>query len=338
MHAVTRAPSPPEAVVVGAGVSGLTVAVALLEAGFSVAVVAREVGVETKASGVAAALWEPYAVEPKDLVARWAALTYRKLAELATVPGTGVSFIPLREVSRRPLPDPFWLLPEQRLRRLDPSELLPGYADGFEVEVPLAEALIYLPWLEGHVAALGGSIERREIADLAEVLAPGRVVVHCTGVGARQLVGDERVMPARGQVVWVAAPGVATCYIDDDLEHPTYVFPRPATGDCVLGGTFEAGRWDLEPDPATTADILARCRAVAPALADAEPLDVRVGLRPYRDAVRLEAEEVHEPRCLVIHDYGHGGAGFTLSWGCAADVVALALAFAAGTRAATARS
>jgi D-amino-acid oxidase len=42
-----------------------------------------------------------------------------------------------------------------------------------------------------------------------------------------------------------------------------------------------------------------------------------VGLRPARPALRLEAERIGN--ATVIHNYGHGGAGFTLSWGCAEE-------------------
>ena len=57
------------------------------------------------------------------------------------------------------------------------------------------------------------------------------------------------------------------------------------------------------------------------ALAHAAVLGVSVGLRPCRAVVRLELEEIGEQR--VIHNYGHGGAGVTLSWGCAEEVVRL---------------
>jgi D-amino-acid oxidase len=46
-----------------------------------------------------------------------------------------------------------------------------------------------------------------------------------------------------------------------------------------------------------------------------------VGLRPARPTVRLDRTTVDDRP--VIACYGHGGAGVTLSWGCAADVVAL---------------
>jgi len=53
-------------------------------------------------------------------------------------------------------------------------------------------------------------------------------------------------------------------------------------------------------------------------------LAARVGLRPFRrSGVRLERDQLPDGR-IVIHNYGHGGSGFTLSWGCAREVVDLA--------------
>ncbi|HEY2792992.1 MAG TPA: FAD-dependent oxidoreductase, partial [Micromonosporaceae bacterium] len=72
------------------------------------------------------------------------------------------------------------------------------------------------------------------------------------------------------------------------------------------------------------AGIVARCAAIDPRLASARVLEHRVGLRPSRPSVRLEA--VAQNGRTVIHNYGHGGSGVTLSWGCADDVVARATA------------
>ena len=46
-------------------------------------------------------------------------------------------------------------------------------------------------------------------------------------------------------------------------------------------------------------------------------------LRPTRPQVRLEAEPPGTGP-LVVHNYGHGGAGVTLSWGCAREAAGLA--------------
>jgi hypothetical protein len=83
----------------------------------------------------------------------------------------------------------------------------------------------------------------------------------------------------------------------------------------VLGGSSEANLEDRTPDPALTRAIIDRCAVLEPRLADARVLSVAVGLRPARTPLRLEAET--RDGGLVIHNYGHGGAGVTLSWGCA---------------------
>ena len=58
-------------------------------------------------------------------------------------------------------------------------------------------------------------------------------------------------------------------------------------------------------------------------MADAKVLREFVGLRPGRHEVRLEVEQLANGR-KVIHNYGHGAVGYTLSWGCANEVVELA--------------
>ena len=66
-----------------------------------------------------------------------------------------------------------------------------------------------------------------------------------------------------------------------------------------------------------TEEILDRATLLVPELSRAKVLGHRVGLRPARPSVRLEREG------NVVHCYGHGGAGVTLSWGCADEVAAL---------------
>jgi D-amino-acid oxidase len=100
-----------------------------------------------------------------------------------------------------------------------------------------------------------------------------------------------------------------------------YVFPQP--GRLVLGGTAEEDVWSTEPDPAAAEAIVARCAALLPGVAGARVLAHRVGLRPARDAVRLEREPLPDGR-LLVHNYGHGGAGVTVAWGCAREAARLA--------------
>ena len=168
------------------------------------------------------------------------------------------------------------------------------------------------------------------VSDLAEAFAACATVVNCAGLGARELVGDRDLHPSRGQVARIRANGFARAVLDDHGPNAVaYIVPR--TRDIVLGGTDDEGNESTEVDDAITRDILRRCARLDPAFASVGPADVisvAVGLRPVRSSVRLEAERPAPDR-LLLHNYGHGGAGVTLSWGCADEVVALLAATAA---------
>lgn len=306
--------------VVGAGVAGLTCAVRLQEAGFRPRIVTRE-RPEATTSAVAAALWEPYEIRPAGRVVPWSRHSYEVFEALAAQPGTGVWMGELHELFPQPVGDPWWRAAVPRLRRLATGELRPSAADGFAAPVPIIETPTYLPYLARRFEAGGGRIEvvPKGIARLDHLRALGRVVVNCSGLGARALVPDPAVHPVRGQIVRVSNPGLRIALVDES-EPFTYVIPR--RNDCILGGTAEPGSWSLAPDPAVTDAILARARRLEPALTDAKVLGVQVGLRPARPAVRLELER-WAPRSAVVHNYGHGGAGYTVSWGCAEEVVRL---------------
>jgi D-amino-acid oxidase len=202
-----------------------------------------------------------------------------------------------------------------------PGDLPTGYAAGWRFTAPLVTMPTYLSYLTERFRAAGGRIEPVPVPSLDKALAVAPVVVNCSGIGARELVPDLRVRPVRGQVVVVSNPGVEQFF----GEHPgpssqlCYVLPHETT--VVLGGTAEPDRADRTPDPEVTRQIIARCTEVVPALAGARVLAQRVGLRPVRDQVRLEPEDRPEGR--IIHNYGHGGSGVTLSWGCAREVATL---------------
>jgi len=316
-------------VVVGAGVVGLTCAVRLAEAGHAVRVVAREPPPATN-SAVAAAVWFPYLAAPLARVTAWATRTHDALVALAAgEPESGVVVRELVSYARGPVEEPAWSGAVGGFRRLGAGELAPGYADGWMARVPVVESPRHLPWLVERLERAGGSIEvePRGVASLAAAGAGAELVVHCSGLGARELAGDASVVPVRGQVVLVDNPGLERVVLDEgDPAGPTYVIPR--RDDCVLGGTAEPGATSLEPDAATTESILARAARLVPEIATARVRTVRVGLRPARPAVRLELERPREGP-PVIHCYGHGGSGFTLAWGCAEDVVSLAEAASA---------
>ena len=306
--------------VLGCGVSGLTCAVRLLDEGRRVAIQARDLPPDTT-SNVAAAFWYPYRAYPRELVIDWARIGFERFRELADDPDTGVSLRPAIEVFRRAAPDPWWGRAIPRWRRARPEELPSGYVDGHRFEAPVIDTRKYLPWLMERVRILGGTIERRALRDLDEAFAEHRVVVNCTGLGARELVDDRELVPIRGEVVRVENPGLERVEIDHDASgEVSYVIPRG--DDCVLGGSAEEGREDVDIDPNLASAILDRCRRLQPRLEGAAVRGGAAGLRPGRAEVRLEAERP-TPGRLVVHNYGHGGAGVTLSWGCADEVARL---------------
>lgn len=301
--------------VVGAGVVGLSCAVALREAGHDAHVLARDLPLETT-SAVAAALWYPYRALPREKVARWSGTTYVELAGIAERdPAAGVRMRWGTELLRRDGEDPWWraAVPDVAFRV---AEAVPsGYANGWRVQVPVADTSVYLTWLARRIDRLGGTVTRAWLPTLPE----RGVVVNCTGLAARALTGDAELRPVRGQVVYVDQFGLCEWWLEQgDEDALTYIVAREH--DIVVGGTAEEDVWDLRADPDTTRQILARAARLVPQLERARLRGVRVGLRPARSSVRLET--VRHREGAVVHCYGHGGAGITLSWGCAHDVVA----------------
>jgi D-amino-acid oxidase len=310
-----------KALVLGSGIAGLTAAVRLREAGYETRVWAAAPWRET-VSSVAAAIWYPYRAYPAEKVDAWGARAFEVFSGDAADQASGVRMREGRvfwtgsdrEAGLTGIPSPVHALPA--------SAVPAGYTRGATTSVPVIEMPVYLAWLERGLAAAGVRVEIRAVRSLDEALAEAPLVVNCTGLGAAELVGDRSVHPIRGQVVRVENPGVERFTVDagGHAEEITYVIPRSA--DIVLGGTATEGSWSTEPDQPTGRKILERCAALEPALRRARVLEYRVGLRPGRPAVRLEREDRRGG--AVIHDYGHGGSGVTVCWGCADEVVRLA--------------
>lgn len=308
-------------VVVGAGITGLSTAVSLLDAGHRVRVVAAKHGAATT-SALAAAVWFPTHVGPTERVLRWGADTFGELSHQAATQVPGVVMRESLGLYRESPGEPEWAAAVGGVRPAAADELPPGYRHGLRFAVPLAEMPRYLPWLVGRFRNLGGEFTQRQVGSLDELGDRTDVVVNCAGLGARELVGDPSVYPVRGQIVRVSNPGLTMSVRDE--QHPggrAYVHPR--IDDCILGGTLEEGRWDTTVDLAAAAAIIERCCDLVPALRSARVLEHVVGLRPGRSTVRLEEGELLDSGARVVHNYGHGGAGVTLSWGCAHEVVQL---------------
>ncbi|WP_442791116.1 FAD-dependent oxidoreductase [Mycobacterium sp. Aquia_216] len=309
-------------VVVGAGVSGLTSAICLAEAGWPVRVWTAALPQQTT-SVVAGAVWAPpRPAERATKTLAWTEYSLGVFRDLAANPDTGVQLAPALSVGEltatEAMSSAAQLIPE--LRPVEPSELPEGFRAGFRATMPMVDMPHYLDYLTRRLAAAGCELEEHPVQSLAEATDAAPIVINCSGLGARTLVGDDTVRPLFGQHVVLANPGLRQLFLEIN-NGPEWVcyFPHPQR--VVCGGISIPDRWDTAAEPDITERIVARCRRIEPRLGDAEVIETITGLRPDRPSVRLEAEPLGRARC--IHNYGHGGNGVTLSWGCARDVVRL---------------
>jgi D-amino-acid oxidase len=309
-----------DVLVVGAGVIGLTTAVCLAESGLRVRVVTATPPRETTSS-VAGALWGkgPGVSEPADRIAGWSSVTFAEFTALADEPATGVHFTRGREATRADVAPPPSAEAASVVRCL-PDELPEGFRHGYWLTVPTVDMPRYLDYLVGRLVAAGGVVVPGVVRHRDDVAGVVPVVVNCTGVAARELVPDDTVRPLRGQHVVVANPGIDEFFVEE-TDDTSWVSFFPHGDRVVLGGVAGTDDWSLDPDPATAESIVRWCAAVEPTLAGAPILAHRVGLRPTRPEVRVAAEPGEGTRW--VHNYGHGGMGVTLSWGCARDIVRL---------------
>lgn len=308
-----------DVVVLGAGVIGLTTAVRLAEADLTVLVRAREEPSATT-SYAAGAIWGPYLAEHPSLE-RWSREGLTAFERLATDATSGVRLVRGVEASRTPIRPPAWAAGVADFELCPAAALPDGFTSGWRYTLPVIDMPAYLDYLTARLQAAGGKLVIEPVDALPDASRDAAVVVNCTGLGARRLVPDGDLTPVRGQLVVVENPGIDEFFAEhaDDPRDLTYYLPH---GDhVILGGTAEVGRGDVVPDPAVAEAIRHRCGQIVPALGEAKVREHRVGVRPTRASVRLE--HVRTGWGDVVHNYGHGGAGVSISWGCAADVLAV---------------
>ncbi|KYQ57086.1 D-aspartate oxidase [Trachymyrmex zeteki] len=285
--------------VVGAGVIGVTSAFAVKSAfpNYDVKIFADAFSPDTTGDG-SAGLWTPFLLgdTPVEDITRWAGNTYQWFEQLwkaGLSSKTGVSLLPVTYVTSDYKGDvePIWVkfvygfqkLSNERLQRLN----------------------------EEHKS-------------------------NYNGLGARELVADETMMPIRGQVYRVKAPWAMHIFLVDD-DACNYIIPKytilimhiciiflHSIHSVVIGGTHQEGDFDRSVREKDSKHIYDGCCRIMPSLKGSEIIRAWVGLRPGRPRVRLECESLSSSmgkEFKVIHNYGHGGSGVTLCWGCAMDVV-----------------
>ena len=324
-----------EICVIGAGTVGLSQALRILECEAElggkvrVTIIADKVLGETTSYG-SGGLWEPYQIlgTPDSKVNAWGRLAFDHFLQLlhSTEAGkAGVQLLTaynLQEAHDAPV-DPSWKDIVFNFRRLGSGELRqmglpPRFTHGFTFATLVVEQRLYMAHLTARLEALGVVFVRQQIdnldAFLAQKGAEYDAVINCTGLGAAALLGTPGdVYPIRGQVLRVTAPWFNNVF----FWGSSYIIPN--VDSVVLGGTAQRDDWDTTPREADTRKILQDVCELFPAFREAPLQSVWAGLRPGRTPLRLESET--RAGTLLVHNYGHGGSGITLAYGCADDVV-----------------
>jgi D-amino-acid oxidase len=339
--------------VVGGGVIGLSTAVRLAENGNRVTVHSGQEPSQTT-SAVAAAYWAPYWIGEYDH--RWAIETLARLQDLAAEPSSAVTIEPAEEWLDRKgageldqeLEQAYWWrhlpgLQWERVAVSPPRQMtLPGtgqeiqFCEKVTFRTPVARMPDFLEFLRRRLLDHTGCGYRTGWIDSLPKLAEDYdFLVHCGGWQAvhNGVEDDPAAPPMRllaghvARVPMIEGHPLVSLHRGPFRNTSLYIVPRHGSQqDMICGGTAIATEpppprdVTLQGDPAICDAIMERCGAFEPRLQSLPTLQKLLGLRPVRHAVRIERDPKN-PK--IIHNYGHGGAGLTLSWGSANRVARL---------------
>jgi D-amino-acid oxidase len=238
------------------------------------------------------------------------------------------------------------------IRRLDidPSY---GVVDAYEHLTPIIDTDRCMEWLTAMVQSKGAELITETIhgdlfaqEDDLRARFDADAIVNATGLGSFEIAGDSTCYPLRGALIRIVNDGkdfpkisTAMSIAADAAQDSEIVFIVPRNDDIlILGGIAQRGEWDLNLtlESPIIKRMRHRCEAFLPVLKNAR-LDpdypIAQGLRPGRDHnVRVERElrrhgtqngETRLRNSRIVHSYGHGGAGWSLSFGCAEEVASL---------------
>lgn len=304
--------------IIGAGISGMSTAFLLMQKNHRITIYAKAFSPNIT-SNRAAAFWFPYHIRNDRRGIRWCRTSYEYYKKLAEQNETGISLRQLIKVLRKGVEEdePIWIdfMPQGSYHIMSQNELAPDIAIGYNVQVPLIETQIFLPYLQQQLQEKGVKFAEREIKSFDELTSDYDIVINCSALGSRELCNDDNIIPVRGQVGLLSPKNNLPIYLDN--EKPLYIVPRKDA--IIVGGTYEEKVEAETTEPATIERILNNAYEIFPELKHQQVIGSWAGLRPYRPEVRVE----HEEGTNIIHNYGHGGSGFTLSFGCAEEVSAI---------------
>lgn len=358
----------PKIAVLGGGVIGMSVALRLAQDGMPVTVITKPLGPTDPpmTSFIAAAYWFPTHKQLELKLQRELTLpTFEHFwSLLGDKPGAsnagadaGVRMVDTLELfdetSQPEQREPAWWMSDpQTSERIGfngpvdektlpaPTAQLGTFIQGYRYKLPVISMPKYMPWLYEQFAKLGGEVRHALVEDVATLKDEFDVVVNTAGLGARKLhfdgeplddIGPQQFHTLIGQVlavkdVWY--PTLTFMRYGMGAKKPTYIVPREATNDVVIGGTYlplmddpeqgidiDDGCWTVPKDE-WTADVIERAAILHPSFANTKDYHVFVGKRPYRKPLRLEVDEkFSDDKLKLIHCYGHSTSGVTMSWG-----------------------
>lgn len=264
-----------EYAVLGAGGVGLAAARLLQRRGMQVTIYAKSLPPDTT-SNKSGAQWWPVSVFDRDRLTAEFRELFLKAASLSyqhyqTMVGDEYGIRLVRNYLLSDTPPEGFLMGQQspardiypELRDLRPEEHPFGAPYARQFDTMIIEPQIYLNAMLRDVQVAGGRVEVKELHSKQELAAlPEPVIVNCTGLGSRELIGDDELMPIKGQLsVLLPQPEIDYTVLQDHY----YMFPR--RDGILLGGTFERNVWDLSPDRQAERQVIeAHQRIFAPLL------------------------------------------------------------------------
>lgn len=295
--------------------------------------------------------WEEICLET---LKRRCMISFHRFKELAANPDTGVRMCTSNFFFGRPIQS----CATQTKKLSEIKETLPGFRHDIKIIqelgvnpnygvvdcychlAPIIDSDQYMDWLMNYLKSRYGikCLTREIIGDLlaqeSELLQyfEADVIVNCTGINAKELVSDDSVFSLRGAYVRVINDGskfpkineAMTVTLDgEESNDMVFIVPRN-NNTLILGAIGELEELELNinlQNYSPLKKMFEKDLAFFPDLKNAQidpDYPIAVGIRPFRKThVRVERESKDSK---IVHNYGHGDSGYTLSFGCAKDV------------------
>lgn len=231
---------------------------------------------------------------------------------------------------------------------------------GFGYECLFADWSIYFPYLIDSFLKSGGEIIQKEVSNSEYKLLDSEIIINCTELGSQNLLGVEaEPIIYRGHLVHIKnapilsldqdktisynfSPGKKFYSSENEALQDVYCYSR--SDGWVLGGSRQKGTLDEKGEwigenliePISEIDGIRFPEQIISVNSDIIKTSFGIDINSYNDrtahvgyrfmgnkedGLRIESEE--SSKKFIIHNYGHGGAGVTLSWGCTLEVINL---------------